>query len=235
MARFGVVSDRGRRIGRIGDALVHPDRNEVVGFSVQRPRILFILDRSDRYVARDRIERRGEVVAVARSRDSWDGAAAKRLGLSWDRTVVWYGMPVRTRSGERLGQVRDALFDEASGAIEAIGLTGGLTADAALGVRDIPARLVIGFDRDAVVVEDEAAVVETTGGAAEAAGRTAAVVKTQAGEAAKAAGEAARTAAKYGVAAAKAAASSETGKKAVGWLKALRDEVADAMGDPDDD
>lgn len=238
MARFDVVNPKGRRIGRVGDALVHPDRPEVVGFSVERPRLLMVWDRDDRYLGRDSFAVDDDRLVVS-ARDAWDGAAAKRFGVTWARTVVWYGMPVRTRGGERLGVVRDALFDEQSGAIQAVGLTGGLTADVALGVRDIPARLIIGFDGEAVVVDDEAAVLETEGGVAKAAGRGAAVAKAQASEAAKVAGAAAsaaaKTAAKYGASAARTAAKSETGKKAVGWLKALRDEVVDAMGDPDDE
>lgn len=235
MSRFDVVSPKGRRIGRIGDALVHPERHEVLGFSVERPRLLMVWDRRDRFLARDRFERRGDRIVVAKEADTWDSAAARRFGVPWERTVVWYGMPVRTRSGVKLGLVRDALYDELTGAIEGVGLTAGITADTTLGVRDVPARLVVGFDGEAIVVEDEAAAVDTEGGIAEVAGRGAAVVKAQAGEAAKAAGEAAKVAVKYGTAAAKAAAKSKTGKKAVGWLKAMRDEVADAMGDPDDD
>lgn len=235
MSRFDVVSPKGRRIGRIGDALVHPDRPEVVGFSVERSRLLMVWDRNDRYIARDGFERRGDSLVASGASDTWDRAAAKRFGVTWDKTVVWYGMPVRTQAGERLGVVRDALFDESTGAIEGIGLTGGVTADTTLGVRDIPVKYFAGFDGESIVVMDEALEVELTGGAAEAAGKSAAVLKVQAGEAAKVAGEAARKAAKYGTAAAKAAAKSDTGKKAVGWLKAIKDEVVDAMGPPDDD
>ncbi len=225
--RLEVYSAKGRRIGRVEDALFAPGGTSVVGLVVTRPRLWFLFDLKDRYLAFDRAQVSAEGLTVASDKDAWDKAAAKRLGLSWDESVIWVGMPVRTRSGVKLGSVRDALIDPASGKLEAVGLTAGATADLAVGVRDISASLVTGFDGTAVVVADEVAQIETTGGAAAAAGKGAAV-------GAKAVGDAARTAALYGKAAAKVASQSETGKKAMGWLKSMKDTVVDAMGDPDD-
>jgi len=116
----------------------------------------------------------------------------------------------------------------------------------AVGVRDLPARMVIGFDGEGVIVADEAAHIEVDGGAAaaagkatavaaDAAGRAAAVAGDAVGRAAVVAGEATATATVYARAAAKKAAQSDAGKKTMGWLKALKDEVVDAMGAPDDE
>lgn len=224
------MSPKGKRIGKVVDVLFAPQSTTVAGFVVQRPRLLYMLDRKDRFLALDSIaiDRAEREFTVSDTRTAFDGVAAKRLGLSWDDTVIWSGMPVRTKSGGKLGAVRDGLFDEKTGELVGLGLTGGVTADLAVGVRDIAAARVIEFDGEAVVVTDEVAQIETTGGAAAAAGKGAAV-------AAKTAGDAAKTAAMYGKAAAKVAADSEAGKKAMGWLKAIKDEVVDAMGDPDDD
>jgi hypothetical protein len=153
---------------------------------------------------------------------------------------------VHTRSGERLGLVRDGVFDPATGELNALGLTTGITADVAVGVRDLPARLVIGFDGEGVIVADEAALIEVDGGAAAAAGKGAAIAADAAsraadaagdaaGRAAVVAGEAAAKAAVYARGAAKAAAKTDAGKKTLGWLKAIKAEVVDAMGPPDDE
>lgn len=229
VTRYSVVTPKGKRIGRVVDAIFHPERSQVVGYLVARPRILFVWDRKDRHLALDSVDfgEKHELVVTA-GRNSWDGVAAKRLGIDWDASVLWVGMPVRTEAGKFLGSVRDGLFDPETGELEALGLSGGVTADLAVGVRDLPASSVVGFNGESVVVREEAAEIELDGGAAAEAGRQAAVAK-------KVAGDAAATAVAYGKSAAKVARNSETGKKAMGWLKALKDEVVDAMGDPDDD
>jgi sporulation protein YlmC with PRC-barrel domain len=225
--RHQVITAKGRRVGRVSDVLFSPQGTRVVGMVVMRPRLLMLLDRRDRYLALDSVRIADGQVHVAGGRGSWDKAAASRLGFSWDGTVVWQGMPVRTVSGTALGTVRDGLFDPSTGDLLAVGLTSGVAADAAVGVRDVPVALVQGFDGTAVVLADEAALGETSGGAAAAAGKGMAIAKDTAGNAVK-------TATRYGKAAAKVASQSATGKKAMGWLKSMKDEVVDMMGEPDD-
>lgn len=225
--RYEVFSEKGKRIGRVGDVLFAPGKRTVVGFVVQRPRLLMLFDLRDRYLALDSVRVSDGAMLVTRGRESWGGPAAARLGLSWDDTVVWQGMPARTESGRMLGVIRDGLFDAGNGTLSAVGLSSGVTADAAMGVRDMSATLVKGFDGEAVVFSDEAVAVQTSGGAAAAAGRGAAVAKSTAEKAAK-------SAVIYGKAAAKVAARSETGKKAMGWLKAAKKQVVDAMGEDDE-
>jgi sporulation protein YlmC with PRC-barrel domain len=229
VSRYEVFSARGKRVGKVGDVLFAPGTRSVIGLVVQRPRLLYLVDRKDRFVALDRVEfAEDRRVVVRDSNGAWDASAARRLGVSWDETVIWVGMPVLSESGVKLGLVRDGLFDADSGAISAMGLTGGLTADAAIGVIDLPGTLVRGFDGEAVRVSDEALAYETSGGAAAAAGRGSVV-------ATKAAVEAAAKAALYGKAAVKVAGQSKAGKKAMGWLKSIKDDLVDAMGEPDED
>jgi uncharacterized protein YrrD len=230
-----VVNHSGRRVGRVSEVLFAPDSKRVAGYVVSRPRLLMILDRQDRYLAFDRSTLGEDEIAAEKGRASWDAAAARRLGFSWDVSVIWLGMPVLTRGGESLGKVRDALFDPKTGELEAVGLTEGVTADVALGFRDLPSAMVAGFDGKAVVVENEAATTGTSGGAAAAAGRGAAVAKQAAGEAARQVKSAAKTASAYGTSAVRVAARSKTARRTAGWLKALKDEVVDMMGDPDDE
>jgi len=234
-----------RKVGTVGYVLFHPTEQRVVGFLVERSDLALMIKRSDRYVALDRIEFvDGELHASGKA--AWGPSAAKRLGIDWDTTIAWAGMPVRADSGKVLGTVGDFVFDTPGGELNAIRLSEGAARDTAIGVRDIPARMVHGFRTDAVCVSDEAALVEVDGGAAAAAGKAAAVAKVKTDQVADAAtkkfddvavatGEAAGKAVAYAKVQAKVAAESETGKKAIGWLKALKDEVVDAMGDPDDD
>lgn len=230
-----MVRASGRRVGRVVDVLFAPEGARVVGFVVEVPRLLWLLDRKDRYVALDRCRLGKKQIEVAKAHDAWGAVAAARTGVPWDQAVIWVGMPVRTERGDGLGSVRDGLFDPKSGELDALGLTGGITADMAVGVRDLPVSLVRGFDGSHVVLADEAAAIDTSGGAAVAAGKGAAVAKKVGSDAAKKAVDAGKTAAAYGASAVRVAAKSEAGKKAAGWLKAIKDEVVDAMGDPDDE
>ncbi len=223
-----------KRVGRLIDVLFHPSEPRVVGFTVERPDFLLMIQRSDRFVALDRTEILDDRVVV-NGPDAWGRAAAKRLDVLWERTVVWLGMPVRTESGDPLGRVRDATFAEEDGHLETLGLTEGLTADTALGTRVFPARLVRGFEGDAVVVSDEVRAVATDGGAAAAAGKGAAAAKVGAEQAAVAAGKAAAVATAYGKSAVKAAAKNPNTKKALGFLKSMTDKVVDAARLPEDD
>lgn len=230
-----VLRESGKRVGRVVDVLFAPAGRDVVGYVVERPRLLFLLDRRDIFLARDRTRVSKGRLVVADTRDAWGKQAQRRTGVPWERTVIWVGMPVRTQGGVNLGKVRDGVFDPETGALNALGLTEGAAADVAVGVRDLPVRLVVGFDGEAVVVANEALLTETSGGAAAVAGKGAAVAAKATGDAVDRVAEAAGKAAAYGASAARVAARSKAGKAATGWLKSVRDEVVDAMGDPDED
>ncbi len=233
--RSRVYTTKGKPVGRVVNVLFAFDEPKVVGFVVERPRLLFLYDRKDRMLARGLTSLDHGDILVRDDRQAWDKRAAQLLDLNWDTTVIWTGMPVRTEAGAKLGSVKNGRFDYATGALHAIEITSGAVADAAVGTRSIEAANVRGYRDGWIFVADEVAERDTTGGAAAVAGKGAAVAKKQVGDAATAAGAAAKSAVRYGKAAAQVAASSESGKKAVGWLKAMRDEIVDAMGDPDDD
>ncbi|HSK47652.1 MAG TPA: PRC-barrel domain-containing protein [Coriobacteriia bacterium] len=223
-----VISAKGKRIGRVVDALFDHEEPVVVGYLVERPRLLLLFDRKERHLAHDAVRLTGNRLEVANERAAWDKSAASRLGLDWDLTVIWSNMPVRTEAGASLGRVRDARYDPKSGDLVSLSISTGTAADLAVGAREIPGHLVKGYRDGSILVTEEAAKIEMSGGAAAVAGRGSAVAKVQVQQAAK-------TATAYGKAAAKVARESETGKKAMGWLKSMKDEITDAMGDSDDD
>jgi sporulation protein YlmC with PRC-barrel domain len=224
--RTEVFTAKGKRYGRVREALFDASKPVVVGYIVERPRILYLLDRADRHLAFDSARVSSDRIDLTTASGAFDKAAAKRLGIDWDLTVVWTGMPVRTGSGRVLGSVRDGVFDTETGKLERLEIGSGTAADAAVGTRVIPLEQVVGFSDGFVTVSDEVAAVATSGGAAAVAGRSAAVAKVQAEKAAK-------TAATYGKAAAKVAQSSSAGKKAKGWLRSVRDEFVDGMSEGD--
>ena len=125
------------------------------------------------------------------------------------------------------------------------GLRRARLATSAIGVRDLPARMVRGFDGEAMVVSDEAASVEVDGGAAAAAGRAAAVARVKA-EVALTPQPRSSTRPRWQPVKPPARPSptrrsgeegrrDRAGQEGEGWLKALKDEVVDAMGPPDED
>jgi uncharacterized protein YrrD len=231
-----IVTDSGKFAGSVLRVLFHPSEPRAVGYEVDRPRLFGLLRRKPVYLALDSaVPRTDKVVIEAADRDAWGKRAAKRLGFgTWDVTVVWRHMPVRTESGVRLGAVKDVIFAP-DGPVRTVELSEGVAADVALGKREVAGELVRGFDGDTVRVADEAAKVEHAGGAAAVAGRATAVGADAAGKAAVAAGKAAGKAVAYGKSAAKVASQSDAGKKAMDWLKKAKDATIDAMGPPEDD
>lgn len=231
LTRLDAFTQKGKHKGRVKAVLFHPREPRAVGFTIARSPFLWLIERRDRYVAFDRAAVVSDddrtVLRIVAGRDAWDAAAEKRLGFSWDDTVEWLGMPVETESGQRIASVRDALIDEKSGKLGGLGFTEGITSDLLIGVRDIGSSDVIGFSGSSVKVSDRVLKVERDGGAAAAAGRGAAKAKAAVGDATD----------KLAYSAGRAAAvvkSSKAGRKVGGWLKAIKDEVADAMGDPDE-
>lgn len=239
--------EKQKTVGEVKHVLFAPEENRVVGFEVRRPDVAMAYQRKPLYLALDRTTFAEDAIEVSsESADAWGSRAARRLGIDWARTVIWQHMDAESQSGEILGTVDDGVFDEKTGELNAVRLSRGAVAAAATGVRDIPARLVLGFDGAAVRLSDEATKVEATGGVAKPAGKAAAgavVMADQIGDAAmegiddlavktgKAAGQAIAATRD----AAKVAANTKTGKRAMGWLKSIRDEVVDAMGPGKDD
>ncbi|MDZ4180990.1 MAG: hypothetical protein U1E29_17455 [Coriobacteriia bacterium] len=228
-----LIDARGRRAGRVAHVLFHPSEPRVVGFEIEPPAIAYVVTRSPRYVPLDQVEIAEESMSYFSAKPVLGGAAEKVQGFSWDDTVVWSSMPVLSQSGRQLGFVRDVRFSEDDGTVQEIALTGGATADVAIGTQRFAGELAVGFDPQliAVIVRDEAHAVELSGGVAAVSGRTAAVAKV-------AAERAARGATKGATAAVKAAAQSEVAKRAAkgarsGW-RAFKDGFDEGIRDEDD-
>ena len=194
-----VTQEKGKKIGKVRRFVFHPSEKRVVGFMVKRPDAALMFHRKDLFVALDGYHVEDGEVVVHGDRGATDKDAIKALGVDWKSCVIWVGMPAITQSGESLGFIDSVTFDAQTGAVHNFATASGMTSDALLGKRVIPASLIKGFKRGigaavapvgahdaddpsdteqtgAILVSDAALDVAVEGGAAAAAGKATAVV-----------------------------------------------------------
>lgn len=186
-----------KKIGKVARFVFHPTQARCVGFIVKRPDLALMFHRPDMFVPLDAFNVHEDCVVLEdETKDAVGPGAVKRLGLNWDRCVMWEGMSLIKESGENLGCVGDIVFSSSSGKVVSIAAQRGATAKALVGQIVIPANLVVGFRtgvgaelaeewaegeegefealRGAIVVSDEVDLKLAEGGVAEAAGKQAA-------------------------------------------------------------
>ena len=159
-----------RRIGKIQRAIFNPDDFKLAGYLVSRPDLLFMVKRNDKFLAFDSFRVVDGRIVGTIDHDSWDDAACKRLGLDWNSCLILEGMTIKTSSGDEIGRVESANYDERSGATESLEVTDGATAKALLGSYTIPIEHVIGYRDGFLIVEPKAIKVSPEGGLAARAG-----------------------------------------------------------------
>lgn len=218
MNRNVVVLDKknkSRRIGKVRRFVFHPSEKRCIGVVIKRPDIALMFHRSDMFVALDSFQMVDGDLQVLDEGKGIGTAAIKRLGVDWDKCVLWLGMSLVTESGETLGRVGDIFFDAETGKVKGVRLDEGMTAAALLGITTIPANMIKGFrwgigdalkqadneiiendqaeesweDRGAILVSDDAMFLDAEGGLAESAARGTAMAGIKAKEAAVAAKE----------------------------------------------
>lgn len=165
-----------KKIGKVHFPVFSPDGLRVVGFMVSPPDVVGMIKQPDRFVARDVIRIYEGVFAVPDAKDSFDAAAAKRLGVDLDACIIWTGMDAVTVSGKALGYCADAEFDPKTGKVSMFSLTSGMAASALVGTIDMPASYLKGYSNGAMVVDDEAANIAFSGGVAAKAGEASAKI-----------------------------------------------------------
>lgn len=208
-AGLEILDRKDKAIGEITHVLFHPSELRVVGFEVRPPLLGYVVERKPKYIAFDAAEVSKTVVRVTGEKAS-GAVAAKRLGIDWDKTVIWDYQGVVTSDGTLLGQVKEVEFT-AVGDIVRIEVSGGVGAQVAVGRQTVEAEDIVGFDGKDIRVRNRADNKATSGGVAAQAGKGAAVAK-------HVAGQAAGGALKVGAKAARSASKSETGKAvAEGW------------------
>ena len=154
-------------LGKVHLPVFTPGGQRIVGFMIKQPDIAGMIKQPDRFVALDAfaVDDGGDLL-VADVRESFDAAAAKRLGIDLDSCVIWTGMDVRTQSGAKLGYCADASFNYRTGAVDMFKLTPSGASSALIGYMEMPADYLLGYSKGAMVVKDEASKLEFSGGAA---------------------------------------------------------------------
>ncbi len=180
-----------KKYGKVRSLVLHPTRPKVVGILIQRPDLLLMKKRDDRFASFDRLTAHEAGYVADTAADSWDKAACKRLNVSFDECIIWDYMPVRTRSGKEIGIIKDVIFDEETLEVHHIDISANSADKAILGATRLSADLVVGYSDGAIVVNDEALAVQEAGGAAAKAGEAWAVAKHKTATAAAGAGKAA--------------------------------------------
>lgn len=179
------------RLGKVHQVVFSPDGRSVVGVTVRRPDIAGMVKQDDVFVAQDSLLVADKELVVKGGDESYDDAARRRLGIDWDRCLIWDGMDARTESGKELGFVGEVTLDVKTGEVGVFRITDGGVSNALVGCVEIPARMFRRYERGFLVVDDAAASLELSGGAAGKAGAAYGKAKLKGKEAGKKAGEAA--------------------------------------------
>lgn len=192
-------NERPVQLGRVHMAVFSPDGRRVVGFMVKLPDVAGMVKRPDQFAALDSLSDGAPAnakggITVSREKGGLGDAAIERLGLDWDRCIMWAGMDAKTVSGRELGYVNDAVYDEKSGAVARLCVGDGGVAQSLVGSVEIPIDMLKGYERGFMIVDDAAAKLQLSGGVAAAAGEGYARAKAGGKQAAKKAGQAASSA-----------------------------------------
>jgi sporulation protein YlmC with PRC-barrel domain len=209
-----------RRIGKVRYFVFHPNEKRCIGFIVKRPDFLWMFRRKDKFVSIKGYDLVDGRIRIRDRADATDSAACKALGVNWDDSVLWIGLPLRDEAGEEFGRVGGVVFNRTTGAVQSIESDPGATKGLLLGKREIPARMIKGFRKGvgailsqsgqkgqngqpdsqqtlgAILVTDEVRQMTAEGGLAEKAGQTTAVVMDKASKTGAKASEKAKDVAK---------------------------------------
>ena len=174
-------------LGKVRQALFFPEGDRVAGLLVRRPDIGGMIKREDAFLALDSFVAGQSGLVVSRAEAAVDEAAIERLGLDWDRSIIWYGMDVRTRDKKDLGWVSDIEFNTKTGRVGAFYVDDGSMAKSLVGSVVIDAGMLVGYEDGHMVVANEVAGLSLSGGIAQKAGEGYAKAKLEGKKAADAA------------------------------------------------
>lgn len=214
-----------KKLGRIHLPVFTPDGRRVVGFMVSLPDIAGMVKQQDRFVALDAFGMYEGAVAVDDARETYDKAAAKRLGIDLDACLVLVGMDVCTASAKSLGYCSDAEFSMKTGKVESYRITTNAAANLLIGDVEMPAELFRCYKAGHMVVANDVEQIALSGGAAAKAAEVSVVVGDKVKKGAKVLDD-------------KGSVAVERGSKAIGkqlgrtrgMFKSFRDEYKKAAG-----
>ncbi|MCE5203941.1 MAG: PRC-barrel domain-containing protein [Coriobacteriales bacterium] len=222
-----VVSSRGQVLGRVSEVLFAASEPVAIGLAVERPRVAGVVGVAPRYIPLTSVSfDEGKVLLDAAKAPSL-AASEKTIGMAWDATVQWRGMPVVGSDGERVGTIVDIEFERPGGRVLSLVLSSGMIADAAIGRMTVPGQVITGYRDDAVRITTTYGELTASGGAAKSLAAGVAVAKEHGGKVAKQAYD-------TGMSAAISVGRSFKRGKAKRAVDGLRKIVSDAMKDDDE-
>jgi sporulation protein YlmC with PRC-barrel domain len=165
-----------RRIGKVLRAVFFPDDYRFAGLIVRRPDFLFMFQRSDRFLAWDRMQLDGGKLIANDVSDSWDEKAQKRIQLDWDKALILQGMAVVEAQGDKLGTIDDIEFDPVTGISQNIVLSSGIGAKTLVGQMRVPLTDIASYHDMSLIMRAGAPTPDVDGGLAAAAAKQTAMV-----------------------------------------------------------
>ncbi len=135
------------RLGKVRHCVFHPNQRRFVGFIVKRPDLLWMFRRKDVFVAYNGYDVIDGRIVVLQKPEATDKGACRALGVDYDDCVLWADLPVISEDGTVYGIVGDVSFDPKTGEVRSLTVSQGATANALLGVKEIPGSMIRGFKR----------------------------------------------------------------------------------------
>lgn len=172
-------------VGKIHLTVFDPTGRRVVGFMVKKPDVASMIKVPDAFLALDSFVVCDLGLVATRGDDSFDDAARKRLGLDWERCIIWAGMDAKTTDGKVLGWVSDVSFSPKTGKAKTFYIGDGAVSSALVGNVEVPAEYLRGYRDGYLLLDPKAATLQLDGGAAAKAGTAYAKAKYEGGRAAK--------------------------------------------------
>lgn len=157
-------------IGQIRQVVFAPSGKRVVGLLARRPDIVGMVKRPDAFIALDSIQVHDLGLVLKDAEAALDEAAIERLGLDWDRCILWTGMDAKTTDGKELGWVDDVEFSPKTGKVKAFYVGDGSIAKSLVGNVVIPGDMLEGYADGFMLVKPEVASLALNGGLAAKAG-----------------------------------------------------------------
>jgi len=146
----------GRRVQSVKDLIVSDDHDSIVALLVDEGGLLG----TSTIVPIESVYRFGpDAVMVDTVASVVPASSDARVAVTLDRKASLLGTTVVTTEGERVGQIGDMYFDEASGAILGYEVSGGVLGDVLRGASWLPRSSVEIIGPDAVIASPEAAEI----------------------------------------------------------------------------
>lgn len=185
-------------IGKIHLTVCSPSGKRVVGFLIRRPDIAGMVKQKDAFIALDSFAVCDFGLVATRGDGSFDDVARERLGLPWEKCIIWAGMDAKTTNGREMGWVNDFSFDAKSGRIQTFFVGDGGVASSLVGFVEVPCDMLRGYENGFMLLDPEAAKLALDGGLAAKAGEGYARAKMEGKAAGKKAAKVAGTAVEKG-------------------------------------